>query len=265
MTSGSVTFTVAGQSASASYTVGAPQSGPILGMNFEPAGSVATFNAPYEPKAKIARIYVTVGQTDITKEDEFVRAADLGIRKCALSWKDTSTTAPAQCMASIPAEFQWYGINHHEPEDDIASGGFTLAQWQTWQAQHLPLIRAKGGTPAICLMSYTVNPVSGRRVTDYKLPTGLADLPFWDYYPNKESKPTQAQTVARIKAGNAALGYSRYGFGEYGIVNGSPTFTAATVTEFKGLISDAEAACYWSNQQAENQKFTPAVATAWFS
>lgn len=233
----------------------------ILGMNFEPKGAIATFNAPYEPRAHAARIFVEDGRTDIRQEPQFARAYAAGIRVFAFSWEDTNV----QWFGTVPSDVTWYGIRTHEPEAPIAKGEITLAQWQASQARDMPLVRAHGGNPWICLMSYTVNPVSGRNVTDYKLPAGLVDGVFWDYYPNKEAKPTQAQSVARMKAGNTALGLTRYGFGEYGILNGSSTFTAATVTEFKALISDAEVACYWSNQQAQNQKFTPAVADAWFA
>jgi hypothetical protein len=231
-------------------------------MNFEPPGAIATFNAPYEARAKVARIYVATGQTNIANEPEFVRARNLGITTYVLSCKDT-TTVPAW-YGTIPAGLTWYGINHHEPEDDIANASFTLAQWKSWQATHLAAIRSKGGIPSVCFMSYTVNPVSGRVIADYKLPAGQADVAFWDYYPNKESKVSQATTVSRLKAGNATLGISRYGIAEYGILNGS-TFNAATVDEFQSLTTDAEVETYWSNQQAENQKFTDAVANAWYS
>lgn len=250
---------------SGTFNVSAPSSGPILGMNFEPPGDIATFNAPYEKQARIARIYVGLNQTNILNENEYVRAKGLGITEYAFSWKDTATTAFTQCVNSIKAQgIKWRGITHHEPEDDIHDGGFTLAQWKGWQQTFLPIIAAAGGTPATCLMSYTVNPASGRNVADYKLPSGLSLVQYWDYYPNKEPKPTQAQCVAWMKAGNQTLGISRYGFAEYGILNNS-AYNASTVTAFKALVPDAESLMYWSNQQAENQKFTPSVAAAFYA
>lgn len=245
---------------------------PLIGMNLEPKSSaVAAGNAPYEKLADVARIYITPGQTDIRKEDQFVRAADLGIRAIVPSWKDTTTTAPAKCMDTIPPEFKWWGIKNHEPEDDIAdhvadpTKGFSLAQWHAWQDAFLPLIAAKGGIPSVCFMSYTVNPVSKRNILDYKRPAGQVRLAYWDYYPNKEPKPTQATTVDRIKAATKALGIPGYGIGEYGILHGSTVYTAATVTEFHGLTPDAVVKCYWSNRQKEDQTFTEQTASAWFA
>lgn len=272
MTSGSVTFTVTDangpKSATADYDVlDTAPAGPIYGMNFEPkSAAVAPLNAAYEPRADVARIYVADNQTNIANEDEYVRAMDDGVRVMVLSSKDTTTAC--RWYGTVPAEVKWYGIDHHEPEND----GVAPATWAGWQGIHLPAIRAHGGVPSICLMSYTVNPKSGRNVADWKLPAGLADVVFWDYYPNKEANPTrptgvtiQQITMTHIRAGNATLGISRYGIGEYGIQRGS-IYNASTVAEFKSLIAgDAEVACYWSNQQAQDQRFTDSIADAWFS
>jgi hypothetical protein len=243
-----------------------PSNTPVYGMNFEPKSSaVAPVNKPYEPKAKVARIYIADGQTNIRNEDEVVRALDLGIDTLVLSSKDTSVS---KWYGTVPAGIKWYGINHHEPEND----GIAPATWKAWQAIHLPAIRAAGGIPSICLMSYTVNPRSGRNVADWKLPARQADVVYWDYYPNKEANPTrpagttiQQITMTHIKAGNTTLGISRWGIGEYGIQRDS-IYNATTVAEFKSLIkNDAEVACYWSNQQAQDQRFTDPIAAAWYA
>jgi hypothetical protein len=228
----------------------------LKGLNFIPT-TVQT----QEKVAEAARIYVDTGRTDIRQEPEFVRAMDNGIKVVILSSKETSRI-PAW-YKTIPSGVTWYGVNHHEPEDDIAESGFTLAQWKTWQTDHMAAIKAAGGIRTRMLMTYTTDPASGRKVTDYDM-AGTFDVAGWDLYPT--SLNGQAAYINRLKAANKAGGFSRYLIGEYGVDRANQTLAVSLINAAKPLLADAEVRAYWSQTKSpRDYRLTDAMATAWFT
>lgn len=237
------------------FTVAAGTPALVIGMDFEP-----TAQAAFEAPARVARIYVALGQTDIHNEPEFVRAYGLGVRRFILSWKDSSVPT---WFGTIPADVTWYGVAHHEPEEMAA------AAWKALQAAHMPVVRAHGGIPTGIFESFSLNNPNntGFHFADWVCPAGTHDALGTDFYPDKEPAFTQAQVVARYPAAMAQFGVSRLIVGEYGVVQGVSN-AVSTIQAFKGLIAPlAEAATYWSNQASgkPNYKLTAATSAAWYS
>jgi hypothetical protein len=231
-------------------------------MNYVAPSNTTVLNAnkPYEPKAKVARIYVDTGRTDIRQEPEFVRAMDNGVKAVSLSWKDTN----AKWFGTMPSGVKWYGTRHHEPENDIP-GTISLAQWKQYQATDMPKVRAAGGIPTVILMGFTMAPTSGRNPADYTLPKGLVDVYGIDFYPDKSPNRTQAQIIGAFKAMLPTWGVTRWAIAEYGVI-GTASDAVADIKELKPLMADAEFATYWASQAAgkPNYAFTSATSTAWF-
>lgn len=237
--------------------------GPAFGMNLAHLASISSFNAPYEPRATIGRVYTPTGCTSLSSVSEFVRGMDLGIRKFHVSWKDTSTTNVGAMLGSKPAGVTIYGTHHHEPEDDTAS--VPIATWKQRQQAMMPVVRAKGCIPTVCFMAWTLQAASGRNIADWALPAGLVDVVTYDYYPTSVS--AQSAVVNAMRSSLSLFGASRLGIGEYGVVNGTSAGTAI-IDAFDTLTSDFELVQYWSSQvdsSKPNYRFTATTADAWFS
>lgn len=259
MTQGTVTFTVAGQSASASYTVSGAAPSLAIGMNYSSTAAIAQANAAYEPRATVARIYVDDGRTNISQEPEYVRARDNGITTLVLSWKDTNV----QWLGTVPSECRWYGVRNHEPEE------LTATAWKAMQAHDMPLVVARGGIPTAIFTSYSLNNPNNHafNLADWKCPPGTHAALGGDYYPDKEPAFTQAQVIAHQQTAMATFGVSRFIYGEYGVINGDAS-GPGLIAEFKSLLpANVEAAAYWSSQASgkPNYKFSAATAAAWFA
>jgi hypothetical protein len=91
----------------------------------------------------------------------------------------------------------------HEPEDEIANGLMTDAQFQ--QAfEYVRALAAKfDGTArnirvGVVLMAFTANPASGRDIADY-LPPGVAFV-GWDVYPLASEQDTQSRLAQAAEA-----------------------------------------------------------------
>jgi hypothetical protein len=228
---------------------------PLIGMNFQPST-----RQPQETRAEIARIYVDDNRTDIEQEKEFVAAYDDGVRDFWLSWKQN--TVPVW-FGSIPSDARWMGTKNHEPEDNITNREYTLAQWKSWQATHLPAIEKAGGEPWICLMAWTWADRSGRRWQDYVVP-GIAGLGI-DLYPaNLTYQKTQ---IDRVKESLPTFGVDDWALGEYGVPKNNPTLAVQLIQDLGPRIQDAKAACYWSAQrdaQDTDFHFSTQSADAWF-
>jgi len=83
-------------------------------------------------------------------------------------------------LASRPAGVKVWVALHHEPEDDVARGAFTAAQFRAATAHLAPVIRQAGGVPTTILMQYTLSRASGRDWHDYYSPA--VDVLAWDGY-----------------------------------------------------------------------------------
>ncbi|HQW16105.1 MAG TPA: hypothetical protein PLS07_15030 [Niabella sp.] len=85
-------------------------------------------------------------------------------------------------LSSTAKQFWTY---YHEPEDQIRDGEFTAAEYRS-AFDYIIALQAKFNkpnlVPTLCLMAYSLDPISGRNWKDY-LPTKVA-LISWDGYYN---------------------------------------------------------------------------------
>jgi hypothetical protein len=252
---------VAGLHDLASPLLTQPPTNGLYGMNFEPSSSGN--NALYEPRAEIARIYIALGQTNLNNEAEWVRARNLGINNFVLSWKDgVGSTLP--WMNVLPSGITWYGVAHHEPED------MTATTYKALQADAMPRVRAHGGIPTAIFTSFSLSNPNNHTfdLSQWAGPPGTHDVLGADFYPDKEPAFNQTQVKQHWVTSLNVWGVDRFMIGEYGVPIGDTTYTAATVTEFKNLMSGfSEANCYWSNGFAgkPDYHFSSSVADAWFN
>ena len=77
-----------------------------------------------------------------------------------------------------------YWTYWHEPEDDIARGTFTAADYRAAWAHIADLAKASGKPlrATLILMGYTVQPGSGRTWTNYYPGSSVIDVLAWDCY-----------------------------------------------------------------------------------
>lgn len=106
-------------------------------------------------------------------------AIDAGVRESMWSFKPNPATFAAggndtwfnSFLDSIPSGHRMIIILWHEPEDNIANGEFSLAEWKAANNHLGALVHAKGRAElrtAICLMgSWTFNPASPYYTTEY--------------------------------------------------------------------------------------------------
>jgi hypothetical protein len=88
-------------------------------------------------------------------------------------------------LASIPARHRMWMCCWHEPEDDIAAGTITLADWTAANVHMAEMIHASTRAnlhSVICLMGYTANPVAKLRMDDYRTAAEAVDLLAIDCY-----------------------------------------------------------------------------------
>jgi hypothetical protein len=88
-------------------------------------------------------------------------------------------------FSTAPRDRQVFWTYFHEPEDDIARGAFTAADYRAaWQ--HLATLADKAGNPRLrsnlVLMCWSLNPASHRNWEDYFAGTGAVDTLGWDCY-----------------------------------------------------------------------------------
>lgn len=88
-------------------------------------------------------------------------------------------------FAGAPADRDTYWVYFHEPEDNIARGEFSAADYRAaWQ--HLAGLADQAGNPrlyaTLVLMGYSVEPPSGRDWRDYYPGRDTVDVLAWDIY-----------------------------------------------------------------------------------
>lgn len=109
----------------------------------------------------------------------------------------------------------------HEPEDDIARGSFTAADYRAAWA-HLRGLANKAGNPqlksSLVLMGWSLKPASGRNWKDYYPGSSVIDILGWDVYNLIFSKGQYSDTesiVAPVVAASKAEG-KPWGIAELG-------------------------------------------------
>lgn len=135
-------------------------------------------------------------------------------------------------FAAAPRAKDVYWTFYHEPEDNIAAGEFTAAEYRAaWT--RLAQLAAAAGNPRLhatmVLMEWTLNPASGRDWRAYYPGDGVLDVLAWDVY-NYVPRAQEgvylppAQLLDRIVAVNRSLGLP-FGVAEMGshLANGDTT------------------------------------------
>jgi hypothetical protein len=122
---------------------------------------------------------------------------------------------------SAPTDRTIWWSYYHEPEDNIAHGQFTAAQYRAaWDhvaalaaGAHHPNLRA-----TLILMCKTANPSSGRRFTDYYPGPSVINTLGWDCYSNAYSTgryDSPATVFGKAIGLSESLG-KPFGFAEWG-------------------------------------------------
>jgi hypothetical protein len=156
---------------------------------------------------------------------------DLGTRPSVVSFKANPKDINAgkqdaylsNWFATSPRDRDVYWTFYHEPEDNIASGEFTAADYRTAWQRLSGLARAAGNPrlhATMVLMEWTLNSGSGRNWRDYYPGNGVLDVLAWDVY-NYDSQAakgvyvTPASLLDHIVSTNASVGLP-YGVAEMG-------------------------------------------------
>lgn len=87
-------------------------------------------------------------------------------------------------FAQAPVKRRTFWSYYHEPEDDIARGEFTAADYRAAWAHLADLARSAGNRhlrPTLILMTWSLNPASGRDWHDYYA-AGSVKILGWDGY-----------------------------------------------------------------------------------
>jgi hypothetical protein len=174
--------------------------------------------------------------------------------------------------AALTAFFRGAPTNHtvwwtyfHEPENDIASGSFTAADYRAaWvhiaalaRAVHNPRLNA-----TLILMSYTLNPVSHRNFDDYYPGGSVIDTLGWDGYPVPRTSPVApAIFMGPAVAKSRSLG-KPFAFAEFGMT--SATGRAAWLTSVAAYLraNGAVYGTYFNATVGGNYVLTDAASQA---
>ncbi len=114
----------------------------------------------------------------------------------------------------------WWSY-YHEPEDQIAAGTFTAADYRAaWV--HLQALAVKANNPelrsTLILMSWTLNPASHRTFSDYYPGSAVINTLGWDGYPGRTVQTLPDQFMGASVALSKGMG-KPFGFAEFGSVN----------------------------------------------
>jgi hypothetical protein len=226
----------------------------------------------YGGRASAARVFFQqLDGVSFANNSSVKEAMADGVRTFVISWKETNLTAVKTFLAGIPDGLKVYTTFNHEPEDDNGNpGSSTYKAWSQeykhqWSLQS-PLMRAEGFIPTNILMAWTLNPKSGRDVSDWTPPAGTVDVFAFDAYYGKGKDP--ATLVARIEEATAAAGLTKTGLGETGAPADDPDRVANT-KEMRASVLDAgnfAFGLYWNSAEGSgyDSRMDRATADAWF-
>jgi hypothetical protein len=137
-------------------------------------------------------------------DDRLLAALTTEQRYICISYKADTPAQVSRFCDSIPTELRggvWM-VRHHEPEND----NLDTSQFRADQAAHAEVVRATGCHPAVVLMSWTLEPKSGRDWHDWVDPSAV-DGVFWDSYNSQNKKGTGYEAPASML--DAAVAASR--------------------------------------------------------
>ena len=126
-----------------------------------------------------------------------------------------------QWFANAPRDRDIYWVYWHEPEDDIANGEFTAAQYRSAWARLASLADEAHNSKlhaTLVLMQWSVAKASGRNWLDYYPGSNVIDVLGWDVYNSTFKKGTYdppANLLNPIIAASNSVG-KRWGVAELG-------------------------------------------------
>ncbi|HST64578.1 MAG TPA: DNRLRE domain-containing protein [Mycobacteriales bacterium] len=154
-------------------------------------------------------------------------------------------------FATAPKDRQVIWSYYHEPEDDIARGSFSAADYRSAWA-HLRQLANKAGNPqlksSLILMGWSLKSACGRNRKDYYPGSSVIDILGWDVYNLIYSKGQYSDTasiVAPVVAASKAEG-KPWGIAELGakLVPGDDGTRRAAWLTSMGAYSKANGALY---------------------
>lgn len=124
-------------------------------------------------------------------------------------------------FASAPRTRDTYWVYYHEPEDNIAAGNFTAADYRAAWRRLAGLADRTGNSrlhATLVLMCYSVNPASGRNWRDYYPGGDVIDVLGWDCYNYGRKKGEYAppaniyaKSIEVSRAAGKPFGYAETG------------------------------------------------------
>jgi hypothetical protein len=133
---------------------------------------------------------------------------------------------------TAPTDHPVYYSYYHEPEDNIAAGEFTLADYKAAWARVVQLADAAHNPQlhsTLILMSYDLTAASGRNWKSYLPGGGIISTLGWDAYPVGSATNTRPQLTSPADFMGPCIAASNsvglpYGFAEFGLstANGRP-------------------------------------------
>jgi Glycosyl hydrolase family 26 len=119
----------------------------------------------------------------------------------------TEDTAMRTWFADAPRDRDVYWVFYHEPEDQIADGTFTAADYRNAWA-HLRALADEAHNPrlhaTLVLMQWSVDPASHRDWKDYYPGDNVIDVIGWDVYNLNKNKGTYSSVSSLLDAVEAA-------------------------------------------------------------
>jgi len=119
-----------------------------------------------------------------------------------------------QWFATAPQDRDIWWAYYHEPEDNVERGDFTAEQWRA-AYRHIATLANEANNPrllnTIVLMCWTLDPASGRSISDYFPGGDLVETIGWDCY--SEASADQAYERPSELYGSAAATSRSLGVG----------------------------------------------------
>jgi hypothetical protein len=88
-------------------------------------------------------------------------------------------------FATAPQDRDIWWVYYHEPEDNVERGDFTAEQWRA-AYRHIATLANQANNPrllnTIVLMCWTLDPASGRSISDYFPGADVVETIGWDCY-----------------------------------------------------------------------------------
>lgn len=155
---------------------------------------------------------------------------------------------------------------HHEPEDNVERGEFTREAWAGAATRVIAYAEEAGIRGGVCLMGWTWDARSGRKVADWLGPIDRRAVVLIDPYWLPNDRKTPAELFGPIRADLMTRGAAAWGVAETGVNPGSMTPEAADgwmrqLVDY-ARTSDALAICYFDGTGTLGDHYlTPSMAT----